>query len=199
MGCSFKAPVRERRGPRGLSQLVILYTARFRNKARKELEGFCGEPFQAAIERAALAVKKGGDGRWKRFSHQRRLKQKGLEEARKALLGASAELRRAKDFDDLHGLIKNALAEIKGLGSLYYYDTSLRLGANLQKMPERVYLHRGTRVGARAIGLDWREDSLAVQCMPKELRTLEPHEIEDFLCIFVERLGKATTSRPNQP
>jgi hypothetical protein len=189
--CSSKASVRERQGSRSLSQLVILYTVKFRNKARKELEGFRDEPFHVAIERAALAVKKDGGGRWKRFSHQRRLKQKVLEEARAALLGASAKLRRAKDFDDLHESIKDALAGITGLGSLYYYDTALRIGANLHKMPERVYLHRGTRRGARAMGLDWRESSLDPECLPKELASLEPHETEDFLCIFKDRLGNA--------
>ena len=55
-------------------------------------------------------------------------------------------------------------------------------------MPERVYLHRGTRKGARALGLDWRADSLDPRVLPKELADLEPREIEDFLCIYKDCL-----------
>lgn len=156
-----------------------------------ELESFRGESFLSAVERAALAVHDDEDGRRKRFSHQRRLNRGALDKARGALLCASTKLRRAKGFSDLHEAVKDAVAGITGLGSLYYYDTALRIGANLHKMPERVCLHRGTRRGARAMGLDWRESSLDPECLPKELAPLEPHEIEDFLCIFKDRLGNA--------
>jgi len=190
-GCSLKARFREERRPRSLSQLIRLYIAKWRDRAKKELESFRRECFHSAVERAALAVHDDEDGRRKRFSHQRRLNRRVLDEARERLLSTSAKLRRAKGFSDLHESIKDALAGITGLGSLYYYDTALRIGANLQKMPERVYLHRGTRRGARAMGLDWRADSLDPKCLPKELSALDPHEIEDFLCIFKDRLGHA--------
>jgi hypothetical protein len=50
--------------------------------------------------------------------------------------------------------------------------------------PTKVYLHAGTRRGVRALGLDYSADVLKVSALPKELRSLEPHELEDILCIF---------------
>ena len=80
------------------------------------------------------------------------------------------------------------LSGIRGLAELYYYDTALRIGASRSLMPKHVYLHRGTRDGARALGLDWRADLLDPRALPKELAVLEPHEIEDFLCIYKDQL-----------
>jgi hypothetical protein len=192
-GCSTVTRFSERGKTRRLSHLVRIYIAKWRKKARRELRSFRTEGFVSAVERAALAVHDGEDRKRKRFSHQRRLKLRALNKAREVLLISSPKLRRAKAFDDLHEAIKESLRGIAGLGSLYYYDTALRIGANLRKMPERVYLHRGTRRGARAMRLDWRADSLDLKCLPSELWVLKPHEIEDFLCIFAKHLGRVRT------
>lgn len=50
-------------------------------------------------------------------------------------------------------LIDTALETIPGLGELYVYDTTLRIGAKLNLFPDKVYLHAGTRLGATALGL----------------------------------------------
>jgi len=142
------------------------------------------QPFEEALERAALAIDDDG----KRFSHQRRLRGSPLRNARNILSGGAQELRRCDSFDQLHNLIKEHLNGIRGLGRLYYYDTALRIGASLRLMPKRVYLHRGTRDGARALGLDWRADSLDPRALRKELAVLEPHEIEDFFCMYKDQL-----------
>ena len=84
------------------------------------------------------------------------------------------------------------------IGRLMVYDTSLRVGARLHLLPDRVYLHAGTRVGARALGLDWRADHVAMAHLPRALRLLGPHEIEDCLCIYkreIARLSCFTTAR----
>ena len=73
------------------------------------------------------------------------------------------------------------------------YDTVLRIGAKLDLFPDRVYLHCGTREGARALGLKWRDPWLKVDELPRELRRLKPHEIEDFLCIYKGEFAKLTT------
>ena len=185
MGCLWSLGM-QGRSP-NLAAMVRLYSAKYRKKAREELKGFRKQRFHLAVARAGLAEHEGG----RRFSHQRRLKQTTLEEAREVLLSVSGRLRRTKDFDQLHESIQHALDGIKGLGSLYFYDTALRIGANLRMLPERVYLHRGTRAGAKALGLEWRESSLDPECLPKELASLKPHEVEDFLCIFKDRLGNA--------
>ena len=169
---------------RTLREMVRHYILHHRPRARAELWTFCTQPFEKALERAALAI----DEDEKRFSHQRRLKQPGLRKADAILSDSSGKLRNSKSFADLHELIMALLEGIGGLGELYYYDTALRIGANLKLMPQLVYLHRGTRDGARALGLDWHANAVDPRHLPKKLAVLEPHEMEDFLCIYKDRL-----------
>jgi hypothetical protein len=164
--------------------MVDEYILQKRPLARAELWTFCRQPFEEALERAALAR----DERGKRFSHERRFIESQLSEARKILLHVARQLHRCDSFEQLHKLIKKHLNGIRGLRELYYYDTALRIGASLHLMPERVYLHRGTRDGARALGLDCRADSLDTRDLPKALAVLEPYEVEDFLCIYKAEL-----------
>jgi hypothetical protein len=177
--CGHEKP--KRRTLRAMVRHYILY---YRPRARAELWTFCRQPFEVALERAALAK----DERGKRFPHQRRLPELVLRSAGGILLRAAEKLRRCDSFDQLHDVVKERLEGIRGLRRLYYYDTALHAGASLRLMPERVYLHRGTRVGARRLGMDWRADSLGPGAFPKELAALEPYEIEDFLCIYKDRL-----------
>jgi hypothetical protein len=171
--------------------MVGFYIAEKRRRALAELKNFRDQPFEAAVHRAALA--RDPDG--KRFGHQRRLKRPELRKAEGILSESLGKLRHSKSFAALHELIIVLLEGVSGLGELYYYDTALRIGANLNKMPQRVYLHRGTREGARALGLDWRADSIDPSMVPKELGVLEPHEMEDFLCIFKDDLRSAVRLR----
>jgi hypothetical protein len=168
--------------------LVRHYISNKRSEAQEELDSFRGQPFEEALKRAALGI----DKRGKRLSHQRRLKGSVLRKTRNILLEAANELQRCRSFDQLHNLVKEHLKGIRGLAELYYYDTALRVGARLGRMPKRVYLHRGTRDGARALGLDWRSDSLDPRALPKALAVLEPYEIEDFLCIYKDQLRPET-------
>jgi hypothetical protein len=102
-----------------------------------------------------------------------------------------ARLERATSFDDLHERVGAAIGSLQGIGELTVYDTALRIGAKLGHLPKAVYLHAGTRAGARALGLDWKAEVLPIRAFPAELRVLAPHEIEDCLCIFKDRLKKA--------
>lgn len=164
-----------------LKAITRIYTREIRPRAQAELDWFRRQPtLESAVEQAALAINSKG----KRYSHQCRLKKVALEKARQALLVNSAALARAKSFDDLLSLVETILEPIGGIGELYVYDTSLRIGARLHLLPKKVYLHRDTRVGARTLGFDGRAKALEVSEMPSELRQLDPHEIEDVLCIF---------------
>jgi hypothetical protein len=82
--------------------------------------------------------------------------------------------------DLLAGFIEHATADIERFGELAVYDTSLRLGAWLKKSPTLVYLHAGTRKGARALGLDVKRGYLEMKELPKPIRMLKPCEVEDF-------------------
>ena len=87
-------------------------------------------------------------------------------------------------------MVDTTIGTIPGVGSLMVYDTALRIGARLGALPKRVYLHRGTRVGARALHLDYRQPTLEVSELPMALRELPPHEIEDLLCIYESELSR---------
>lgn len=186
MKLCFPSPTCDHKGqiPRTLRGMVRHYILNKRPRAQHELECFRRQPLEKALERAALA----NDERGKRFSHQTRLKGSQLRKARNVLLDAAKKLRRCDSFDQLHNLIKEHLKGTPGLAELYCYDTALRIGASLGLMPKRVYLHRGTRKGARRLDLDWRADSLDPRALPRALAVLEPREIEDFLCIYKDKL-----------
>ena len=167
-----------------LQTIVRAYIARHRADACDELRGFRNEPsLKAAIERAGMARRLNG----KRYNHQRRLPEAVLQAGTAALHRAS--LSAANDFHDLHGRVKKALSSIWGIGELTIYDTSLRIGAKLGLFPDAVYLHSGTRQGARALGLNWRAEHVDVQDCPREFRVLAAHEIEDCLCIYKDQLA----------
>src|SRR5262245_55785530 len=111
-----------------LDGIVRTYIRWIRPKAQAELDWFARQPtLQAAIETAALAV----NSRGKRYSHQRRLTKLALERARGALSKRARAMEKADDFSELFDLIDTALEPIPGLGELYVYDTSLRIGAKL--------------------------------------------------------------------
>jgi hypothetical protein len=170
-----------------LDNIVQIYVKKFRPHAQAELDWFSNQPsFHAAIENAALAI----DRRGKRLSHQRRLKKAALRKALTVLTDQSRALEDAGTFDALLKLVDNAARSIPGIGELYIYDTALRLGAKLNLFPEKIYVHAGARKGIRSLGLDFKATSLLPSALPRELRKLEPHELEDLLCIFKDKLGK---------
>lgn len=170
----------------GLSALVRLYRIRNRPRLIEELEFFAKLPsFELAIHHAALA----SDQRGKRFSHQCRIPRAPLLRAKALMEGAAHQLRACRTFHELHTRLERLVGGVRGLGELYCYDTALRLGATLHLAPEHVYLHRGTRAGARALGLDASTPFLRREDLPPEIRVLRAHEAEDFLCIYKDRFA----------
>ena len=99
------------------------------------------------------------------------------------------QLRRATSFDDLFDLVDKHILPIQGIGPLTVYDTALRIGARLGLSPTRVYLHAGTRAGARELGLDAQRGTIEMDELPEPLRQLSPREAEDLLCIYKSWLG----------
>ena len=163
-----------------LKHIVASYIRRFREAEQRELEWYRNQPsLTAAIETAGLAI----DCRGKRQLHQRRLSPSTLVKGRDALLRIKSAIRRATSFDELHSLVEGAVLPIKGINELYIYDTALRIGVKKGLLPAKVYLHRGTREGARALGFRGNAP-LNVTDLPRELRRLPAHEIEDILCIY---------------
>jgi hypothetical protein len=102
------------------------------------------------------------------------------------LLDNKKSIKDVKDFDELFVLIDKLLRPVKGIGELYIYDTSLRIGSYLGHMPKKVYLHSGTRIGARKLGYK-NKYVIEMDELPEEFQHLEPFEVEDILCIYKKK------------
>lgn len=136
------------------------------------------------------------DGSKKRYSHQYCIKSTAYEDYRKKVKELKAEISNAKYFDEilefltLRGVKKN-FEHINGIGELTEYDIALRIGACYGIYPQKVYLHAGTREGAKRIGIKtYKRKYLEISELPKWLQVVEPHLIEDFLCICKDCLSE---------
>jgi hypothetical protein len=171
-----------------MKAIIADYIAKHRENAEKELRYFkLQRNLEDAVSLAALAKRPNG----KRFSHQRRIPESVLRKVEKRLLAAVPTIRRAKSFDELHQIIEKEILSIFGVGELMVYDTTLRIGSKLGLEPKEVFLHSGTRIGARKLGLSGRQRSVTVTEFPVSLRRLPAREIEDVLCIYKHKLGNS--------
>ena len=158
----------------------------------RQISWFRDQPsLRAAIETAARAA----DERGKRYDHQYRIRRTAIAQATAALLSCERSIATAASFDALLRLVSDRISEIDGIGELYCYDTALRIGAYLGQFPTRVHLHRGTRAGAMALGLDYRGATLEIADLPPELRRRRPIHVENILCIYRGAFGAGMKAR----
>jgi len=186
-----KAPVPCRRdeapNAESFERIVHDYRTKYQEGENKVLRFYALLPsLKKAIETAALAKLPSG----KRHPHQYRLRKSTLEEAKGRLLSAEAALRHSKTFDELFHVVKREIGGTWDIGELMIYDTATRLGVHLGLEPEKVYLHSGTRAGASALGLGQGQEAIEVAELPEPLQQLQPHEIEDCLCIYKSDLQR---------
>lgn len=171
-----------------LEAIVEHYKRNNRSRIRATREHYSSlASIDEAIENAGMAWRPDG----KRHGHQTRIKRAALEEATRRLLESKELLRQCKDFEELYRLVDETIRPISGIGELTVYDTADRLGMHLRRAPERVYLHAGTKDGARRLGLD-DGPTIAMEELPEPLRELEPYEVEDCLCIYKDHFRRAT-------
>jgi hypothetical protein len=176
-----------------LTTLINEYIGNYRTSIKMYCLSFKSEScLEKAISRAAMSVQENG----KRHSHQRRIPKKCLEEARALLLGNKAILFRADSFEELFEYVRLKIQSIHGIGGLTIYDIALRIGAYLEVYPNRVYLHRGSLEGVKALGVVRPKRCISLKELPGELSILEPYEIEDFLCIYKSCLSEKSEN-PN--
>ncbi len=171
--------------------ILRAYTNKYRSNTLRELDWYRNQPtLHMAIENAALAINECG----KKHSHQWRIRREVLEQARIILVAHKLQIEQTTDFDELHNLVDTLLLSVWGIGELYIYDTALRIGAKLGYLPQKVYLHAGTRKGA--IALDYKNrNAIEISELPDAFQQLEPFEVEDILCIFKDKLGAAKDLR----
>jgi hypothetical protein len=176
--------------PTTLAEIVSAYRREYQPGARAELVYYASLPsLREAVLRAARAERPNG----KRHDHQTRIRRRALQQVQRVL--GEATFRSFTNFQDLHEFLSAAIGTIPGIGELMVYDTALRIGAKLGVEPQAVYLHRGTRNGAGALGLDTGRPFIALNEFPSALQSLRPHAIEDCLCIYTEDLRTLATRR----
>jgi len=171
--------------PPGKKASLDALIAEFRTKHLKgierELEFFRTRPsIEVAIRHAATATDEDGYC----FDHQFRILRAARLQAAAILTSAKSRFRACASFHELHTLLSDLLSPVPGLGELYVYDTALRLGTYVGLAPDFVYLHAGTREGARALGLGRGRAYLELHDLPGPLRALSVDEVESFFCFY---------------
>lgn len=169
---------------------------RYRTEPRKR-SGLSAQQEQQVEERdfrscnsLAAAISKAIDSRDLkncRHSHQWCIAKHVYPEAKQLLLGAKGQLSRSRSFAELHHLVDQAIGGIHGAGPLFVYDVAARLGLFLQLQAELIYLHAGTKIGARKLlAVPRLGQTLGIEKLPKVLHSLTPAELESFLCIYAK-------------
>jgi hypothetical protein len=180
---------------RTYQDVVADYRRRYAGQHHAEMRIF-GNPRQTlaeAIHRACRSqIPKNRSRGLKRHPHQplRAMSDEALAEAAARLQAIEVEIAAASDFAALHGLVEAAIANISGIGELAVYDIAHRVGAYRGLHPEEIYLHAGTREGAKALGLPANRESLPITSLPAGLRSLSAEEAEDLLCIYRKTLAR---------
>lgn len=163
------------------------YIARVRPAMEREFRYFqVLRSDEEAITRAALAQLPSG----KRHPHQYRTPFESLAQSRERLLANLPALRAATTFDQVFDLVNALIRPIPKIGELAVYDTALRIGARFSLEPTKVYVHAGTRTGARALGFDSGRHVIEMDELPEPIRRLSAREAEDLLCRYKDELGR---------
>ena len=164
--------------------IVQDYIQHVRQRACEHLAFYAEQPsLDHALE--VVATWRNPEGKVER--HQRRLRRDVKRVAGELI--RRLELRAATSFEVVFERVQEALGGVHGAGDLVVYDVALRLAAVLGLPPQRVYLHRGSRSGARALGIRTNERSLPLDAFPREFRRLHAWEIENLLCVYKHRLS----------
>ena len=111
------------------------------------------------------------------------------------------ELNNCNSFSEIIEIVESC--RVRGFGELAIYDTSIRIGTFLGIVPDRVYLHAGTRIGMEAleqknyvpIGSS-RNKSVSTEDLPKEFKTMEADEIQHLLCAEKDLLKNQLENNP---
>jgi hypothetical protein len=179
---------------RSYEEIVDWYLTDHAMDEERELEWFISQPTLAdAVRRAGLAERPFG----KRFDHQRRIRRGVLPECAERLSAELQRIKRVQSFHELLELVEDTIGNIKWAGEVLVYDASLRIGAKLKLSPENVYLHAGTREGARYMGFKGTRRFLELHELPPAFQSLRPDQLEDVLCIYKMHL-KALASKQHQ-
>jgi len=172
-----------------LTAVVQAYILKYRPRAQKECAFYREQPSLAEVVSVATLCED-PSGKYLRHPHQWRVSPAALAQVEQALQRLAPDISRCTTFHELFELVRTTTKTIRGVGAdgVTAYDIAHRIGLyrKLRLEPARIYLHNGTRDGARALGL--RGPWVCMDTLPREFHALTPAEAEDCLCIFKREL-----------
>ena len=164
-----------------LREMLECYCRDFRPNLAAYLKIFAKMSLKEAISAAPGAV---CPCCRKRHPHQKRLPHAVFAEFSAGLAKLSDRIGKAKDFEELHEIIREG--RVRGIGPVTLYDTALRIGAQISRLPERlVYCHGDAVIpGGKKSGT---QSASSFDVLFAE-HGMKAYEIEEFLCCFHSRL-----------
>lgn len=195
-GCG--KPVLTAPGNQSLSGLMSQWEKENRPGFHEYLDGYRSAKFSDTLKAASR-------GEWppnsekagKRHPHQWRIPKAAINQWSKQLTKEQARilLFRGHPFESLFDFLDSQARSVSGIGPLMVYDTALRIGSNIGRLPKGwVYLHAHARIpGVRSDVQRIRKSEL-----PKALKAWEAYEIEDFLCVYHAQIEKLVAHK-NEP
>lgn len=155
-----------------------------------ELERFFKSlSFHSAIEYAASGVTPHRNI----HPHQKGIGVKQLRQSAVVLKKYAPAIRKARSFADLFIITEAVRSQLRRLGDLWSYDTALRMAFNRGKTfyPQAVFVQKTVKKGIKKIfhKMPLKQRTLPLKIFPKELQTMKPFEIENFLGVWGRHKG----------
>jgi hypothetical protein len=165
----------------GILERSILFIKARRGKPHDRLLEYIKnqKSLKKVIQIACLSTEENG----KRHRHQNRISKSNLLEFHDNVRKQIRKIRNVKNFDELIRIIRDQ--RIAGIGELTIYDVAHRIGLFLNILPDKIYLHCGTRKGAKLILGKISSKSILKSDLPEPLKysDLECWELEDLFCL----------------
>ena len=171
-----------------LEKIIDHYLTQCWPEVEKEIEWFTEpESFDDQIDLACSSMLRSG----RKNMHQASIPPASLISCAGAIKKVKSDLEKCKNFDELHDLIASTISNVqpkkpRRIGHLTIYDIALRIGWNLKKSPDVVYLHAGTQIGAKALIPKLTGPTLNIEGLPSAFKKLTPSQAEDVLCRYAD-------------
>jgi len=140
---------------------------------------------QKNIGDAILIAAVSRDAYGRKHSHQHRLEDSALHNFALRLHSHVTAIENATDFEQLISIVEKN--KTHGIGEMAIYDTAFRIGAYKNIFPDKIYLHKGTKIGVeRFMRKTIHKNSILKQELyaPFNICELIPWQLEDFFCIY---------------
>ncbi|WP_461255906.1 hypothetical protein [Treponema sp. R80B11-R83G3] len=120
--------------------------------------------------------------------HQRHINKDVYDNFFQNLLKVQEKIENSKSFDELINIITDN--KVTGAGELFCYDVALRIGYKLKLLPEKIYIHAGTRKGLKnLLNINNSVKTINKHDLPEPFCSCEltPVQLEDFFCVYEDR------------